>query len=150
MIGSGWIASKFVTDLAIPSDDFTDVLHSVAAVGSRDKQRAEDFIRTNLPKGAVAQQKGLSPLPQAYGSYDEVYNHKVGCSDACDGITLIVQDVDIIYIATLHPTHYNDAKAALEAGKHCLVEKSATLNAAEWRALSALAKEKNVFLMEGE
>jgi dihydrodiol dehydrogenase / D-xylose 1-dehydrogenase (NADP) len=61
-----------------------------------------------------------------------------------------VQDVNIIYVGTLHPSHYNHARAALEAGKHCLVEKPATLNAAEWNSLSAIAKEKNLFLMEGE
>lgn len=60
------------------------------------------------------------------------------------------QDVDIIYIGTLHPSHYIFTRAALEAGKHCLVEKPASLNAAEWFSLSALAKERKLFLMEGK
>jgi predicted dehydrogenase len=60
-----------------------------------------------------------------------------------------MQDVQIIYIATPHTSHYSLARLALEAGKHVLVEKPATLVADEWKALMALAKEKNVFLMEG-
>lgn len=57
--------------------------------------------------------------------------------------------MQIVYIATPHPGHFAETKRALEAGKHVLVEKPATLNAAEWAVLSALAKEKNLFLMEG-
>lgn len=45
--------------------------------------------------------------------------------------------------------HYDDCKLTLEAGKHCLLEKPATLNAAEWKSLSELAKSKKLFLMEG-
>lgn len=37
---------------------------------------------------------------------------------------------------------------SLNAGKHVLVEKPATTNAAELRALVKLAKEKKLFLME--
>lgn len=56
--------------------------------------------------------------------------------------------MDIVYIGTLHPTHYEDAKAALEAGKHVLVEKPATLNAAEWVDLVRIATERKLFIME--
>lgn len=56
----------------------------------------------------------------------------------------------IIYVGSPHIAHYQDCKLALEGGKHCLVEKPATLNAAEWRDLVRIAKEKKVFLMEGE
>lgn len=36
----------------------------------------------------------------------------------------------------------------MEAGKNCLLEKPATLNAAEWKHLVSIAKENDVFLME--
>lgn len=39
-------------------------------------------------------------------------------------------------------------KSALEARKHVLVEKPATLNAAEWKDLVRIATSKNLFLME--
>ncbi|WP_104091283.1 Gfo/Idh/MocA family protein [Arthrobacter sp. GMC3] len=62
----------------------------------------------------------------------------------------LVQDpaVDVVYIATPHAQHYDIAKAALEAGKHVLCEKALTITAAETRALIALARAKNLFLME--
>ena len=82
IIGTGWIATKFVTDLSIQCEEFTDVLHSIVAVGSRTKSRAEEFIEANCPNGAVAQQKGLSTKPpQACGSYEDVFNHKVSSSE---------------------------------------------------------------------
>lgn len=57
-------------------------------------------------------------------------------------------EIDVIYVASPHSEHFPMAKAALNAGKHVLVEKAFTLNAAEARELAALAKEKNRFLME--
>jgi predicted dehydrogenase len=57
-------------------------------------------------------------------------------------------EIDVIYIATPHSEHYSMAKAALNAGKHVLVEKAFTLNADEARELAALAKTQNRFLME--
>ena len=39
-------------------------------------------------------------------------------------------DVDVIYVATPHSFHHENALLALEAGKHVLVEKAFTMNAA--------------------
>ena len=44
--------------------------------------------------------------------------------------------------------HYENARDALNAGKHVLCEKATTSNAPELRALLALAKEKKLFFME--
>lgn len=44
--------------------------------------------------------------------------------------------------------HYENARDALNAGKHALCEKATTSNAAELRVLLKLAKEKNLFFME--
>lgn len=56
--------------------------------------------------------------------------------------------IDVIYVATPHSEHFAQAKAALEAGKHVLVEKAFTMDAAQAVALDELAKAKNLFLME--
>jgi len=63
-------------------------------------------------------------------------------------LRLTLQDVKIIYIGTLHPSHYDLVLASLQAGKHVVVEKPAVLNAAEWAHLVSVAKERNLFLME--
>ena len=57
-------------------------------------------------------------------------------------------EVEIVYVNTIHPTHHALAKMALEAGKHVLVEKPFTMNHREAADLAALAAEKGLFLME--
>jgi predicted dehydrogenase len=57
-------------------------------------------------------------------------------------------DVDIVYIATPHSFHYSQAKLCIEAGKHVLVEKPATINAAQMKHLVELANRHNVLLQE--
>ena len=52
-------------------------------------------------------------------------------------------------IATPVHTHYRLAKAALEAGKHVLVEKPITSNADQARELVDLAKKNGLTLMVG-
>lgn len=57
-------------------------------------------------------------------------------------------DVDIIYIASPHNTHYPLTHAALEHGKHVLVEKAITLNSRELNEMITLAEEKQLVLAE--
>jgi predicted dehydrogenase len=57
-------------------------------------------------------------------------------------------DVDIVYIATTHPFHREQALMAIEAGKHVLVEKPLALNAADAREVLTAARRKGVFAME--
>ncbi|WWC90848.1 uncharacterized protein L201_005785 [Kwoniella dendrophila CBS 6074] len=136
IIGCGWISSEFVTDLCrSPSArNVQGISHAVAAAGSRNLSKAEEFLNKYCPKGAAAQQNNLVDFkPKAYGSYKGVVED---------------ENVNIVYIGTLNVCHYDDAKLALEAGKHVLLEKPATLNAAEWRSLVSIAKGKSLFLME--
>lgn len=58
------------------------------------------------------------------------------------------EQIDVIYVASPHSEHFPMAKAALLAGKHVLVEKAFTLDAAEARELVALAAVNQRFLME--
>ena len=58
------------------------------------------------------------------------------------------KDIDIIYVATTHNFHFDNAKLALENGKHVLMEKPFTVNAKEAKQLVKIARERNLFLME--
>lgn len=59
--------------------DVKDVVHAVVAVGSRNKEKAQEFVSQNVADGGWAQKCGLVKTPpQAFGSYPEVWNHKVG------------------------------------------------------------------------
>ncbi len=92
----------------------------VTAVGSRRIDSARAF----------AEQYDIA---HAHGSYEEL---------------VADPDVDIVYIATPHPGHLENALLALDNGKHVLVEKPFTLNAAEAAAIRDKAAEKGLLAME--
>lgn len=56
--------------------------------------------------------------------------------------------VDVIYIATPHALHAEHALLCLNAGKHVLCEKTFAVNRREAAQMVALARAKNLFLME--
>lgn len=114
ILGPGAIAHKFAEGL------LTVKGAKIAAVGSRDKKRAEAFSKRY-------------GIEKSYGSYAEL------ASDP---------EIDIIYVATPHPFHKECTKLCLQAGKAVLCEKPFTLNANDTRELVELAREKKLFLME--
>ncbi len=92
---------------------------SVAAVASRRLPAAQKFAEEYRAT--------------AYGSYDE-----------------LVEDpaVDVVYVATPHALHKQNALLAFDAGKPVLCEKALTLNARDAEELVAVAREKRLFFME--
>lgn len=76
---------------------------------------------------------------------------KEGLSRYCDSYETLLADpdIDIIYIATLSNAHYDNIKACLEAGKHVICEKPMTQTASQAQEMITLAREKQLFLMEG-
>ena len=67
---------------------------------------------------------------------------------AYNSIEDFYSDVDAVYIATPHLTHYDLIKQSIAKGKHILCETPMVLNGDEAKEVFALAKEKGVFLME--
>lgn len=57
-------------------------------------------------------------------------------------------DLDLVYVATTHDSHFELARRALEHGTPVLLEKAFTMNAAEAEQLVGLARDRGVFLME--
>ena len=57
-------------------------------------------------------------------------------------------DIDAVYIATIHPLHAEWTIKCAEAGKHLLVEKPISMNHTETAAMVEAARENDVFLME--
>jgi len=68
-----------------------------------------------------------------------------------DNFLELAQDpnVEIVHVGALNPKHFAVAQLMLEHGKHVLVEKPMCTNARQVQKLISLAKQKNVFLMEG-
>jgi predicted dehydrogenase len=70
--------------------------------------------------------------------------------DACTDYQALVSrtDIDVIYIATTHNFHFENALLALRSGKHVLVEKPFTVNAQQAHRLADVARQEQLFLME--
>lgn len=59
---------------------------------------------------------------------------------------LAANDIDLVVIATPNDSHAPLARAAIEAGKHVVIDKPFTLDLAEARALVALSRHRDVLL----
>ena len=114
ILGSGWIAERFIESVRAHTEQ------DIVAVGSRRKDRAEEF----------ASRMGLK---QAYGDYEEL---------------VAADDLDVIYVATPHNLHREGVELALNAGKHVFVEKPMALNRAQAVEMVELARRKKLFFAE--
>lgn len=104
---------------------FCDMLHKL--------EHAEIYAVASRTEGKALEFGSQYKAQKCYGSYEELVQ------DA---------DVDIVYVATPIACHYDNVKLCLLAGKGVLCEKAFVQTVAEAEELYALAKEKNVFLME--
>ena len=95
--------------------------HQVVAVAARDLSRAQKFAKS-------------FDIPKAYGNYLEL------AQDA---------NVEIVHVGAIHTQHLAVASMMLEHGKHVLCEVPMGINEKQVQKLVALAKEKNLFLIEG-
>jgi len=109
---------RIARDFATGLRDTPDAV--LAAVGSRTMESAQAFAAD-------------FDAPQVYGAYEALAQ---------------APDIDIIYIATPHPLHAQNAMLALRGGKAVLCEKPFTLNRREAEQVVALAREQGLFLME--
>lgn len=90
------------------------------AIASRTEEKAKAF----------AKQYGAK---KAYGSYEEMLD------DA---------KVDLVYIATPHSEHYDNAMLCISHKKPVLCEKAFTANAKQAREVLEYAEKENVFITE--
>jgi predicted dehydrogenase len=104
----------------LQTSDLIEHGFDVAAVGSRTPESATKF----------AAEYGI---PTAHGSYEEL---------------VADPNIDVIYVATPHPFHQEHALLALNAGKHVLVEKAFTMNAAQAETVVARATELKLVVLE--
>ena len=90
------------------------------AVASRELTRAQAFAQRY-------------DIARSYGSYNALLQD---------------DDIDVVYIATPHMRHADDALACIHAGKAVLCEKPFTINAREAQAVIQASRERGVFCME--
>ena len=80
----------------------------------------------------------------------DVFAEKYGCKKAYGSYEELASDskVDLVYIATPHSEHYENAKLCLLNGKPVLCEKAFTANAAQAKELIRISQERRVLLAE--
>ena len=120
------IAEVFLRDILLPRDQSETVEHRLAAVSStKTKTEAQQWLQKidGVDVDAI----------EFYQDWAEMLQNA---------------DFDIVYISTPHPLHYRQALAAIEAKSNVLVEKPATMNAAQFSKLSDFAESQGVVVME--
>lgn len=118
MLRVGIVGTNFISEWFVAASRRTNGRIQPVAVSSRTEDRAQAFAR----------QHGLA---RAFTDYASMLN-----------------EVDAVYVASPTALHYPQAKAAIEAGRHVLVEKTMTANAAEAEDLFAAAERHGVVVME--
>lgn len=143
-------------------NEFTKVVYLPRTEGiSSTMLRAESTVDVKvgiIGCGRVAQRfpfesavvSGVKPI----AAYDidsaraEAYNQAHNEVKVCYSLEELYADVDAVYIATPHLTHYDLIKQSVGAGKHVLAETPMVLNGDQAKELFELAEQKGVILME--
>ncbi|WP_182289083.1 Gfo/Idh/MocA family protein [Vibrio spartinae] len=84
--------------------------------------------------------------PQRAAAFADEYQ----CHRSYGSYQALAQDpnVDVVYVATIHPFHKNVVELFLKHGKHVLVEKPAFTNVNDWDEMVSLAQEQGLLLVE--
>lgn len=90
------------------------------AIASRTPDKAREFAHAH-------------GIARSYGSYESMMNDP---------------DIELVYIATPHSQHAENAELCLSHGKHVLCEKAFTVNATEAERIIALARARGLLLAE--
>ena len=118
------IAAVFLPDLLGREDaQFDHKLVAISTTGSNE--RAQKWFKDNKIPDADS--------VKVYNSWETMLQEG---------------DFDIVYISTPHPLHYEEILKALECKRNVLVEKPATMNAAQYKRCIELATKQKVVLME--
>ena len=108
------------------SNDFVLSLRHVEGAeivmcAARSEEKAKAFAETH-------------EIPSFGKSYDDIYKN---------------DSIDVVYVGTIHPCHYDQVKACLMNGKHVLCEKPLTMSARKTKELLELSVQKKLMLQEG-
>lgn len=130
-----------VNDTASTGAAATDIRWGILATGGIAHAFAGDLVKSGRALQAVGSRSQEAAdafaaefgIPTAHASYEALVSDP---------------DVDIVYVSTPHPFHADNARLALNAGKHVLIEKPITLNAAEAREIVDLAASKGLLVLE--
>lgn len=108
----------------------------IAKKFAADLQLVDDGILVAVASRNIDNARAFAeeyPAKHVFGSYEEL----VAC-----------KDVDVIYVASPHSHHHEHTMLCLNGGKPVLCEKAFAINQRQAMEMVALARSKNIFLME--
>ena len=120
----------------------SQVLYRVGVIGCG--RIAKRFVPEAKVVNGIDVVAVLSPNGQEAEDFRQEFGLEAAYSDFDD----FIRDVDAVYIASPHLTHYDYSKQALLAGKHVLCEIPFVLSATQARELYELAESKGLVLLE--
>lgn len=123
------------------------------------RNKAPSFVRIGVVgNGSIAQRFAIESKHVSgtiiVGTYNprlagaQQYAQQYELSFATDNYEEFLDNVNAVYVASPHETHFDYAKRALQAKKHVLCEKPLVLSKAEAEELFCLAEANGVVLME--
>lgn len=116
----GILGSGHIAEKMAKTINAMDSEYELYAVGASSCEKAQAFAREHN-------------IPKVYGSYEELAQD---------------ENIDLIYVATIHTMHFEHAMLCLENGKNVLVEKPFAVNAKQAEIMFDKAKEKNLLISE--
>jgi predicted dehydrogenase len=103
------------------------------AIGLKSVPNAELTVVASRTEGKAKMFSETYNVKTFYDNYEDLVNNS---------------SVDVIYIATTHNFHHDNALLCLNHGKHVLCEKTFTLNASQAEEVINTARKHKLFLME--
>lgn len=113
-------AGKISHDFATAVATLPSTDHKLVAVAARDQKKAQEFA-------------DLHNIERAHEGYEKL------AKDA---------NVEVVYVGTLNPQHYEVVLLMLENNKHVLCEKPLCMNRRQAAHVLQVAEERKLFLME--
>ena len=118
----------------------------LALIGAGNLARWE-----HLPNLSKISGVRLRAVQSSSGARGKTYAERFGAAYSCSDYEEVLRDpeVDVVLIATRHQYHFEQALAAIQAGKHVFIEKPMALTDDECRQLYHAVMEKGVQLTVG-
>lgn len=120
----------------------SQTVYRVGIVGSG--RIAKRFIPESKVVSGVEIAAIYDPIPNKASEFAGLF----GINAYDDDYTEFLHDIDAVYIASPHLTHYEYTKEALRNGKHVLCEIPFTLSASQAKELYDYAEQKGLVLLE--
>ena len=155
-VGSDWVGQfDYLNDYckAVYLDRTKDISSTMLRTKNKHIQRIGIIGTGRIANRFIPEVKHVSGIT-AQGVYNPNYDSALKFAEkwqinAYKDFDEFLNEVDSIYIASPHGTHYDYIKTALEHGKHIICEKPMVLEKAQSEELFAYAKEHSLVLFEG-